>query len=637
MKQVGIIKKRTIWLSIAIGLYFLALVMRLLYLQLLNPETFTAHAKALWSRNLPIEGQRGIIYDRNMDVIVNNVVAPSVIVIPRQVTDAQQVAHVLAEILDSTVDDMYDHVTNPVNIERIQPEGRKLNHEQVIAIQEADLAGVYLVNDVRRYYPHGSLLAHTLGFTGVDNQGLAGLEALYNDYLMGASGAWQYFSDAKGHALEQFSDLYAPSSRGMDMVLTVDTRIQEIIEREADNAVARYRPDQIMILVMDPNTGEILGNTSRPTFNPASYQAYDQEIFNRNLPIWSTFEPGSTFKIMTFAAALEEALIELDDEFTCVGYSIIEGTRIRDWKPGGHGTITMLDVIAQSCNPGFMHIGVDLLGKELLFDYIDAFGFKEKTGVDMIGESQGLIFNPDEIGLVEVATSAFGQGNSITPIQLVTAVSAAINGGNLMTPHIVSEIRHPYTREILFSRTPEIRRQVISVETSETMRYVLETVGAHGGGRGAFIDGYRIGGKTGTAQKPAPGGGYMAGEYILSFVGAAPMDDPQIIIYVAVDNPRDTIQYGGVVAAPIARNILIEALPYLGVKRRSEQIEKAYTWLDVRYVEVPNYVGMARSDIDPYTTYTIEFLGRGTTVTQQQPAAGAKIAEDGMIRLYLGE
>lgn len=637
MKHAGMVKKRTIWLGISVGCYFLALIARLLYLQVLNPEEFTTHAEALWSRNLPIEGQRGIIYDRNMEIIVNNIVAPSVIIIPRQVTDAETVAYVLAEILDSTFDDMYTHATKTVSVERIQPEGRKLTHEQVMAIKEADLDGVYLVNDVMRYYPNGNMLAHTLGFTGIDNQGLAGIEALYNDYLMGTNGAWKYFSDAKGHALERFSDLYAPSARGMDMVLTVDARIQEIIEREADNAIARYRPDQIMILAMDPNTGAILGNTSRPTFNPATYQDYDQEIFNRNLPIWSTFEPGSTFKIMTFAAALEEGLMELDDQFNCVGYAMIEGTRIRDWKAGGHGTISMLDVLAQSCNPGFMHIGVDLLGKDLLFEYIDAFGFKEKTGVDMLGESQGLIFDPSVIGPVEVATSAFGQGNSMTPLQLVTAVASTVNGGNLMTPHIVSEIRHPYTGEILFRREPVIRRQVISQETSDMMRYALENVGARGGGRGAFIDGFRIGGKTGTAQKPAPDGGYKANEYILSFVGVAPMDDPQILIYVAIDNPRDTIQYGGIVAAPIARNILIEALPYLGVERRNEQIEKEYIWGDVRYVEVPNYIGIKKSDINQYTTYKIEFLGRGSIVTEQQPVAGAKIAEDGIIRLYLGE
>lgn len=639
MKYEGIVRKRLGLLGVIIGVYFLAVIFRLLYLQVLNPGQITQHAEALWSRNLPIEGQRGILYDRNNVVLVNNVVAPSVIVVPQQVLNREEVAETLADVLNSTAEVIYEKIfpSKPQNVARIQPEGRKLNYEQTMAIKAADLAGVYLVNDVMRNYPHGNLLAHTLGFTGIDNQGLTGIEYKYNDYLLGASGAWKYFSNAKGHALERFSDLYAPSSRGMDMVLTVDNRIQEIIEREADNAIARYRPDQLMIMAMDPNTGAILGMTSRPTFNPANYQEYDQEIFNRNLPIWMTFEPGSTFKVPVFAAALEEGLMELDDKFHCAGYAMIEGTRIRDWKVGGHGAITMLDVIAQSCNPGFMHIGVDLLGKDLLFQYIDAFGFKEKTGIDMLGESQGLIFDPSVIGPVEVATSAFGQGNSVTPIQLVTSVAATINGGNLLRPHIVHEIRHPYTGEVLFRSQPEIRRQVISEQTSEKMRLALETVGAEGGGRGAYIEGFRVGGKTGTAQKPAPGGGYKPNEYILSFVGAAPMDDPQIIIYVAIDSPRDTTQYGGIVAAPIARNILREALPYLGVQERSGGLPKKYVWGDVFYTEVPDYIGVKRSDINQYTTYQLRFYGSGSVVVRQQPQPGAKISETGVIRLYLGE
>ena len=637
MKQAGMVQKRILILFSGLTIYFLAVFIRLAYLQLINPGEITEHAESLWSRNLPIEGQRGIIYDRNLEVIVDNIVAPSVIVIPRQVTEPERAATVLAEVLASTYDDMMTHVTKRVSVERIQPEGRKLDLEQVQAIKDADLDGVYLVNDVKRYYPFDNMLAHTLGFTGIDNQGLTGLESLYNEFLMGSNGAWQYFSDAKGNALERFSDLYTPSSRGMDMVLTIDTRIQEIIEREADNAMAKYRPDQIMILAIDPNTGAVLGNTSRPTFSPQNYQDYDQEIFNRNLPIWSTFEPGSTFKILTYAAALEEGVMELDDQFNCAGYSIIEGTRIRDWKAGGHGTLSMLEVIMNSCNPGFMHIGVDLLGKEKLFEYIDAFGMREKTGIDMLGESKGLVFDPDVIGPVEVATSAFGQGNSMTPLQLVTAVAATVNGGNLMRPYVVSQIRHPYTEEVLFERQPEIRRQVISQETSDTMRYVLENVGARGSGRGAFVDGFRVGGKTGTAQKPAPGGGYKPGEYILSFVGMAPMDDPQIVIYVAIDNAKDTIQYGGVVAAPIARNILKEALPHLGVTPRREQIEKEYTWLDTRLIEVPDHIGKTRRGIDQYTTYKIEFLGSGTTVTDQQPKPGTKMSETGTIRLYFGQ
>jgi len=638
VKQSGLIQRRILILFLGVTVYFIALIIRLGYLQIISSEQISKRATDWqWTRNLPIEGQRGIIYDRNHEVIVDNIVAPSVIVIPRQVTHVDETAQLLAEVLEVTVEDAKEHITKQRAVERIQPEGRKLSLEQVQAIQEANLNGVYLVNDVKRDYPYGNMLAHTLGFTGIDNQGLTGLEALYNDNLMGANGAWEYFSDAKGRALSGFSDIYASASRGMDIELTIDARVQEIMEREADNAIARYDPDNLMMLAMNPNTGEILGITSRPTFDPQHYQEYDQEIYNRNLPIWSTFEPGSTFKIVTYAATLEEELMELDDKFTCSGYSVIEGTRIRDWKAGGHGTQTMLEVIMNSCNPGFMHMGVNLLGKEKLFEYIEAFGFKEKTGIDMLGESQGLIFDPDVIGPVEVATSAFGQGNSITPLQLVTAVSAAVNGGNLMQPYVVNRILHPYTQEILAERQPEVKRQVISEETSETMRYVLENVGARGSGRNAFIDGYRVGGKTGTAQKPSPTGGYISGEYILSFVGVAPMDDPEIVLYVAIDNPKQTIQYGGVVAAPIARAILAEALPHLGVEPSDEQIEKQYSWIDAQYVEVPNFIGKERSEIDEYAPYRIEYFGEGSKVISQQPEAGSRVMEGGAVRLYLGD
>lgn len=637
VKQSTIIQKRIVILISCVAIYFGALILRLGYLQIVTSDEISQRATEWqWTRNLPIEGQRGTIFDRNHEVIVDNMVAPSVIVIPRQVTDVDEASKMLADVLGMTVEDAMDHVTKVRAVERIQPEGRKLSLEQVQAIQEADLNGVYLVNDVKRNYPLDNMLAHTLGFTGIDNQGLTGIEALYNEQLMGANGAWEYFSDAKGRELNGFSDLYAPASRGLDIELSVDSRIQEIIEREADNVIEKYNPDNIMILAMDPKTGAILGITSRPTFDLQNYQDYSQEIYNRNLPIWSSFEPGSTFKIMTYAATLEEGLMELDDHFNCAGYSVIEGTRIRDWKRSGHGQQTMLEVIMNSCNPGFMHMGVNLLGKEKLFEYIDAFGFNDKTGIDMLGESQGIVFNPDVIGDVEVATSAFGQGNSMTPLQLVTAVSAVVNGGNLMEPYVVNRILHPYTQEILAEREPIVRREVISEETSETMRYVLESVGALGSGRNAFIDGFRVGGKTGTAQKPSPTGGYISDEYILSFVGVAPMDDPEIVLYVAVDNPKDTIQYGGVVAAPIARAILVEALPHLGVEPRTEQIEKEYNFFDVKLIDVPDFIGKEQSEIDRYGPYTVEYLGEGTKVIAQQPEAGGKVKEGGTIRLYLG-
>ena len=634
MKQSGVIQRRLVVLLSIILIYFIALFIRLAYLQIFNSGTLVDRAESLWSRNLPIEGQRGIIYDRNHDAIVENEVAPSVIVIPKQVTDVDRTSEVLAEVLEVSVEEAKRHVTHGVSIERIQPEGRKLSLEQVQAIQEANLDGVYLVNDVKRSYPYGNLLAQTIGFTGIDNQGITGLEYVYNDYLMGENGVWKYFSDAKGNSLPQFSDDYAPASRGLDIELTIDLHLQEILEREFDNAVAKYDPDQMIGIIMDPNTGEILAMASRPTYDPENYQDYDQEIFNRNLPIWSTYEPGSTFKIVTFSAALEEGVMKLEDRFFDPGYAIVDGVRIRDWKAGGHGDQSMLEVIMNSCNPGFIELG-QRLGKEKLFEYIRAYGFNEKTGVDMLGESQGIIFNPDNIGNVELATSSFGQGNSVTPIQLVTAVSAAVNGGNLMQPYIVKRMLHPYTNEVLYEREPSIKRRVISEETSETMRYALEMVGAQGSGKGAYIDGYRVGGKTGTAQK-AKDGAYISGEYILSFVGIAPMDDPQLVVYVAIDNPKNTVQYGGVVAAPIARSILAEALPYIGVEPREEQIEKKYLWTDTKYVTVPDFVGKEPKEIESSYLYNIEYHGEGIKVISQQPAAFSRTIEGGTVRLYLG-
>lgn len=634
MKQSGVIQRRLVVLLSIILIYFIALFIRLAYLQIFNSGTLVDRAESLWSRNLPIEGQRGIIYDRNHDAIVENEVAPSVIVIPKQVTDVDRTSEVLAEVLEVSVEEAKRHVTHGVSIERIQPEGRKLSLEQVQAIQEANLDGVYLVNDVKRSYPYGNLLAQTIGFTGIDNQGITGLEYVYNDYLMGENGVWKYFSDTKGNSLPQFSDDYAPASRGLDIELTIDLHLQEILEREFDNAVAKYDPDQMIGIIMDPNTGEILAMASRPTYDPENYQDYDQEIFNRNLPIWSTYEPGSTFKIVTFSAALEEGVMKLEDRFFDPGYAIVDGVRIRDWKAGGHGDQSMLEVIMNSCNPGFIELG-QRLGKEKLFEYIRAYGFNEKTGVDMLGESQGIIFNPDNIGNVELATSSFGQGNSVTPIQLVTAVSAAVNGGNLMQPYIVKRMLHPYTNEVLYEREPSIKRRVISEETSETMRYALEMVGAQGSGKGAYIDGYRVGGKTGTAQK-AKDGAYISGEYILSFVGIAPMDDPQLVVYVAIDNPKNTVQYGGVVAAPIARSILAEALPYIGVEPREEQIEKKYLWTDTKYVTVPDFVGKEPKEIESSYLYNIEYHGEGTKVISQQPAAFSRTIEGGTVRLYLG-
>ncbi len=613
-----------------------ALIARLFIVQFINGNSITAKAYELWTRQIPIEGQRGNIYDRNGKLIVGNQLAYSIAIIPRQVEDKEETATFLSELLDISYEDAFGHVTKNVSIELVKPEGRKISPEQTAKVLQQNYKGIYLTGDTKRYYPHGDILSHTLGFVGIDNQGITGIEYMYDDYLMGNTGYSKYFTDAKGGSLGNMYGIYDAAQQGLNVYLTIDLELQLLVERVLDTVDARYRPDQSMVLVMDPKTSEILALSSRPTFSPQSYQDYDQEIYNRNLPIWMSFEPGSTFKIMTYAAGIEENVFSFDEHFFDPGYVMVDGTRIKNWKPGGHGDQTFLEVIQNSNNPGFVEIG-QRLGTEKLFEYIDNFGFGQKTGVDLLGESTGIVFNKDNVGPVELATSAFGQGNSTTPIQIVNAVSAAINGGYRHTPYTLKKVEMPVTGEVVFEQEPMLQQQVISEETSEKLRYALETVVAYGTGRNAYIDGYRVGGKTGTAQKVGEDGNYIDGNYIVSFVGAAPMNDPELVVYVAIDNPKDTIQYGGVVAAPIVQEILEEALQIIEVPKQLTQLEKKYNWFDDKYMDTPELVGYKKSDIRPSVFYNIEYRGSGSTVIDQMPKVGTRMIEGGTVILYLDD
>ncbi|MDF2698910.1 MAG: stage sporulation protein [Haloplasmataceae bacterium] len=628
-----IMQKRLRFLMVLFCSMIFVLIFRLAYVQFVSGNEITDKAYDLWSRNIPVEGQRGIIYDRNGKPIVNNVLAPSVAVIPRQVEDKQEVARFLSEILDFDYGKALAHLSKNVSVQLIKPEGRKISIEQAQKIIDKNYKGVYIVGDTTRNYLYDTYLAHVLGFVGIDNQGITGIEYIYDDYLMGAGGSSKYYTDAKGHALEQLYGYYDAPTKGMDIYLTIDIDIQILLERVLENANARYQPDQMLGLIMNPKNGEVLAMASYPSFNPENYKEYDQEIYNRNLPIWMSYEPGSTFKIVTYAAGLEEGVFSLNEHFYDPGYRIVDGTRIKDWKAGGHGDQTFLEVIQNSCNPGFMEIGMRL-GREKLFSYINNFGFGKKTGVDLLGESSGIVFNVENVGPVELATSAFGQGNSVTPIQLVNAASAAINGGILYKPYVLKEMRMPVTNEVVFSTQPTEIRRVISEETSSTVRHALESVVALGTGRNAYIDGYRIGGKTGTAQK-AVNGQYLENNYIVSFLGAAPMNDPELVVYVAIDNPKNTIQYGGTVVAPIVGEILKEALPILGISKQKNQIEKEYRWLDLKYHTVPNLLGVEKKKIPRSVYYGYEYFGSGNVVKYQSPAAGEKIPEGGKILVYL--
>jgi len=397
----------------------------------------------------------------------------------------------------------------------------------------------------------------------------------------------------------------------------------------------KYDADNALIIVQDPTNGEILAMGSRPAFNSNEYQNSSTEIINRNLPIWKTYEPGSTFKIITLAASLEEKTIDLfEDRYHDGGAVNVDGATLHCWKHGGHGTQTFLEVVENSCNPGFVDMGMKL-GTSTLMKYIKDFGFGKKTGIDLNGEGSGILFKEENMGNVETATTAFGQGISVTAIQQITAVSAAVNGGNLYVPYMVKNMIDTETKMVLDVTEKKLRKKVISEETSALVRYSLESVVANGTGRNAYIENYRVGGKTGTAQK-VENGHYSSDSYILSFIGFMPADNPQIVVYVAIDNAHNVTQYGGTASAPVAKNIMKSAIDILEIKPSKEGMPKEYNWLDEKYVKVPNVTGMALEDAKKVLKgFKLIYSGSGDKVTYQSPEGGLYIKEGGSISLML--
>ncbi len=630
------VRKRLL-IFFAIGLIvFMVICLRLGYVQFFLGNDLTDKAKDSWSRNIIFEPKRGEIVDRNGVAIATNLSAPTIYVVPRQVIDPKNTAGKLAQALDGDEAEIFQEITKSASSVRLK-NGRKISHEKAKEIKALELEGVYIAEDSVRYYPFGKYLSHVLGFTGIDNQGLMGVELSYDEELKGEKGYVKFYADAKGKRMKNMADDYKEPKDGKKLQMTIDSKIQTVMERELDIAQATYNPDGIIGIAMNPNNGEILAMASRPTFDPSKYQDVASEVYNRNLPVWSTYEPGSTFKIITLAAALEEKKVNLKgDHFFDPGHAAVGGAKLRCWKAGGHGSQTFLEVVQNSCNPGFVELG-ERLGKVTLFDYIKKFGFGERTGIDLAGEGSGIIFDLKRVGPVEQATTAFGQGVSVTPIQQVAAVSAAVNGGILYTPYIAKQLIDTETGEVTFRKTPEKKRRVISEETSKQVREALEAVVAKGSGTGAYIESYRVGGKTGTAQK-VQDGHYIKNNHIVSFIGFAPADDPEVVIYIAVDNPKGTIQFGGVVAAPIVGNIMEDALQALKVKPREGGLDKKTTWLDPVMLEVPDLTGMEKKDLQTQLiNLKIDISGKGSKVVKQSPEAGVKLKEGATIRVYLGD
>ena len=612
----------------------LLIIIKVFYVQVFEYKKLYSLSKDLWSRDLPVEANRGLILDRNGVVLADNLTTTSLVLVPNQIKDKKDTTTKLAQILNVSYDEMYKHVNKKTSIERVHPEGRRLSYEIADKISNLKLPGVYLVKESKRYYPYGNLLSHTLGYVGIDNQGLSGLELQYDKYLTGESGAIKYFSDAKGNKLN-LSDVYLEPQDGMNLQLTIDINIQKSIERELNNIVDMFEPDMALAIVMNPNTGEIYGMGSRPDYDPNNYQNYNQQVLSRNLPIWATYEPGSTQKIITTSAAVEEKVVDLDNDLFYDNGSVkVDTAKIKCWKAGGHGQQTFMEVLQNSCNPGFVKMG-QLLGKDRLFSYLDKFGFGAKTGVDLSGEGKGIIFPLSKVGNVELATTAFGQGISVTPIQQVTAVSAVVNGGKLYQPYILKSISEKETGNIIKKNSKKFIRQTISKETSNTMRRALENVVAKGGGKAAYIDGYRIGGKTGTAQK-VENGVYLVNNYIMSFMAVVPSNNPEAVLYLAIDNPKHTAMLSSYTTTPIARRILLDIIEALDIKKQDSQIEKEKEWSDKTIYEVPNVVGMTKKEAKKaLENFTVEYAGTGDKVVSQSPEAGTRVEEKTVVRLLL--
>ena len=610
-------------------LIFFLIILKVFYIQVIEYKKLNKLANELWSRNLTVGADRGKILDRNGKVIVDNITTVGLYLVPNQIINKEETAKKLSQIIGNSYDEMLKHVSKKTSVERVHPEGRNLSFEIANKINDLNIDGVYLLKESKRNYIYSNILSHVIGFTGIDNQGLSGLELKYDEQLTGTNGNIKYYSDGKGKRLS-IPEIYEEPINGKDIYLTIDLDVQLSLENELTQAYKKYNADGAIGIVINPNNGEILAMSSIPSFNPANYKNYSEEIINRNLAIWSNFEPGSTFKIVTLASAINEGIVNIfEDHYYDSGKIKVANATLHCWKHKGHGDQTYVQVVENSCNPGFVNLGLKL-GKDKLFDYIEKFGFGKKTGIDLNGEGTGILFKRDKIGPVELATTAFGQGISVTAIQQVSAVSAIINGGNLYKPYIVSSVGETKYFPILK------KDGLIKKETSELVRYALESVVANGSGRNAYIENYRIGGKTGTAQKVGSDGRYMSGNYVLSFIGFMPADNPEFVVYIAIDHPKGVTQYGGVVSAPIAKNVFKDIISIYNLKEDTAGLPKSYRWDDIKYIMIPNIIGKTKKEAKKELKgFKIEFIGDGDKVFDTTPPINTRVKENSIIKVLL--
>ena len=564
-------KMLVVFLSALLMIFFL--IARLVYLMIFDAAYYQQKAKTLHEREREIKAARGEIIDRNGKVLATNKAVCTISVIHSQITDPERVIQVLADELGIEKEMIRKRVEKVSSREKIKTNVEKETGDRIRAYE---LDGVKIDEDFKRYYPYGNLASKVLGFTGGDNQGIIGLEVKYENYLKGVNGMILTTTDARGIELaDTLEDRVEPVS-GDTLQVSLDYNIQEYAQQAAEKVMEEKQADAVVILILNPKTGEIYACVNIPEFdlndpftlpegtdsalNDEEKQAMLNQMW-RNRSINDTYEPGSIFKVFTASAALEEGVVKEEDTFYCPGYKLVEDRRIRCARTTGHGSETFVQGVQNSCNPVFIEVGMRL-GTENFYKYFEKFGLMGKTGVDLPGEAATIMHKKENVGQVELATMSFGQSFQVTPMQMATTVCSLVNGGKRITPHFGVAVYDAESGEKEETISYGKRKRILSKETSEKMRKILETVVSEGGGKKAQIEGYRIGGKTATSQTLPR----SANRYIGSFIGFAPADDPQVAAMAIVYNPQG-IYYGGTIAAPVVRDIFDNILPYLGIER----------------------------------------------------------------------
>lgn len=563
--------RRKIWLMfLAVFFVLMFLGGRLVYLMVFCSEYYGQKAEDLHERERDIKAARGRIIDATGKILATNKSVCTISVIHSQIDEPEKVIAALQKELGLTEEEVRKRVEKVSSIERVKTNVDKETGDRIRAY---GLSGIKVDEDYKRYYPLDTMASTVLGFTGADNQGILGLEVKYDSYLQGTSGKILTLTDARGIEIENAGETRLEPVNGYDLYISMDSNIQQYCEQAAEKAYIKKQADEGSVIVMNPQNGELMAMVNYPEFNlnepftlieemgADGTESADkkQELLNRmwrNPCISDTYEPGSTFKIITAAAALEEGVVSLTDQFYCPGYKLVEDRRIRCAKTSGHGAETFETGIMNSCNPVFIELG-ERLGVENYYKYFKQFGLTQKTGIDLPGEAATIMHKQENVGPVELATISFGQSFQITPIQLVTTVSSIINGGTRITPHFGVEVRET-DGTLVETFSYDKREEICSGETSETMQYLLEKVVSEGGGKNAKIEGYAIGGKTATSQT-LPRSEHR---YISSFLGFAPADDPKVLVIAIINNPKGTY-YGGLIAAPVVKEIMENILPYL--------------------------------------------------------------------------